>query len=122
MSLQSLTSVHTLAVTRLAVTKDTTGGQVRTYTAAARGSRPTSVTARACLMSDKERSQFGVRGDVAAYKFLTTTDPQIALNDQVEFDYVSGQTELVKIITPSRALHPSGRLWRFYGEVDTTDT
>lgn len=121
MSLATLTGTHTLTITRSTFTRDASYGEVRAYTAAARGSSPTSVQARAIPMTVKERSQFGVRGSVKAWKFLMTSDPEVTLEDQIEFDYVSGQSEVVKVLTPSHALHPDGRLWRIYGEVDTTD-
>lgn len=113
---------HEVTIKRLAVTQGTAGGQVRTYTTAARGSSPTTALCRAMIMTPKERVDYGVRASVEGWKFLFPEDPKITLNDRIEFDFVTNQSETVKVLTPSHARSVNARFYRVFGEQDTSES
>jgi hypothetical protein len=97
--------IHTFTIKRLVLPmpQDATGGQIRTYTAAARGTLPKTVTGRAVRLKDSEKIDHGVRGEKVGWKLLTQTNPEITLEDRVEFDYVPGQPVAVKVTAESHA-------------------
>ena len=114
---------HEVTIKRLVPTQGTGGGQIRNYTTAARGGLPTKAKCRAIIMSPKEMLAYGSRGDVEGWKFLFFGgDPQITLNDRIEFDFVKDQSETVKVLVPSHARSANARFWRVFGEQDTTET
>lgn len=120
-------AIHTFTIKRLVtpVGQDSTGGQIRNYTAAARGALPKTVTGRAVRLRDSEKLDHGVRGEKKGWKLLTLTNPQITLEDRVEFDYTPGEGVIVKVTAESH-----GRLgtttgphhYTTAGEEDSTET
>jgi hypothetical protein len=112
---------HTLTIHRLVVTQNNTGGQVRTYTAAARGELPTSVSGRAVRLNQKEKLEYGVRGEMTGWKLMTETDPSITVQDRVTFDYVDGDSRTVRILNGSQARSADARFYRTIGEEVTQE-
>lgn len=118
---------HTFTITRLAVTQDALGGQVRTYTAAARAGLPTEVCGRAIRLKDTEKLDHGVRGEKNGWKLLvpaTQPNPLIALTDKVEFEYTPGETVVMKVTkaTHSRiGMTADSSFYSTSGEEDTSE-
>ncbi len=112
MSIQSQTSRDLVAIERLAVTQSSTGGQVRTYSAANRGSRPTSVRCRLQALGAEERIQLGVRSEQILWKLLFSSDPQITVEDRLLFTDSDGQSHTARVLEPSRNLDMQNRLYR----------
>lgn len=111
MSLAALCSRDTISITRLVTTQGTAGGQVRTFTAAARGSLATQATGRLQPLSAEERREFGVRGVAKTWKFHTTSNPSLTVRDQAEFTDADGEDIEARVIRESRNLDGQGRLW-----------
>lgn len=116
MSIQSRTSRDQVTIERLGVTQSTTGGQVRAYNAANRGSRPATARCRIQPLSNKERVAFGVKGTRAAWKLLFHSNPEITVEDRVTFVDADGQTHTASVIEPSRNLDGQSRLYRSIAE------
>lgn len=118
MSLQT----HTVTIKRETETQGSSGGSTLTYTTGARGGRPTTWDCRAVMMSEKERLQHGVRGNLIAWKFMGETDPEITEEDQLDFEFVPGDQHIVKVLTPSRARSTDAAFYRVFGQKDTTES
>lgn len=115
--------IHTLTIKRGTATAGTLGGQRVAYTTAARAGLPTVVKGRAILMNPKEKNDHGVRGELNGWKFLMPDgDPQITLEDQISFDFIAGQSHVVKVLVGSHARSADGRFWKVIGQEDTTET
>lgn len=111
MSLDALCSRDTATVKRYSITQGDAGGQVRTATTAARGSLSTSVTCRIQPLSVDERREFGVRAERAAWKLHTTTNPNLTVEDVVEFTDNDEVSRTADVINPSRNADGQGRLY-----------
>lgn len=118
----SLTT-HTITIRRrVEGPQDAAGGTTPTYTTAGRGSLDTSRSCRAIAMSTKEKMDHGIRADVTGWKFLIPgDDPSITLQDQIAFDYVSGDSRTVKVIVPSRARSADAAFYKVLGVEDRTE-
>lgn len=118
-----LMKTHKVTIKRLSTTRGTSGGQSRSFTTAARSSAglPTKWDCRAMLMSNKDRVDYGVRAETQAWKFLGEDDPQITVQDQLEFDFVDGQSEVVKVLVGSHARSHNEKFYRVFGEDDSTE-
>lgn len=110
--------VHTFAITRLSTTQDAMGGMVRTYTASARGSLPTSVQGRASVVREKEKVEYGVRSERAVWKLLTDTNPQVNEKDRITFDYGDGVTRTLRVLISS---YPRSANLAFYKTICDED-
>lgn len=110
--MSDIEEVHKFSIKRLVVTDDAVGGQTRTYTTAARGGLPASAKGRAVALTEKERNEFGVRGQVIGWKIMTTTNPKIELQDRVEFEYVPGENHVVRVLVASRARSADANFWK----------
>lgn len=110
--------VHTFTIKRLSVTQDAMGGMVRTYTTAARGTLPTSVKGRACVVREKEKVEYGVRSERAVWKLLTDADPQVTELDQITFDYGDGVTRTLRVLISS---YPRSANLAFYKTICDED-
>lgn len=116
--------IHDLTIHRESAARGALGGRRLTYTAAARGTLPTSVNGRAIAASAKEKIDHGIRAEQFAWKFLTRSNPQITLQDQISFEYSDGDTRTVKVTVPSRArLDAAGRVHHYvtFGVEDGTE-
>lgn len=115
---------HTFTIKRQATaTRGSLGGPKFTYTTAARAGLPTKVSGRAIRMNQKEKIDHGVRGDRTGWKLLMPDgDPEITLEDQVSFDYVPGESHVVKVLVPSHARSADERFWKTLGEEDSTES
>lgn len=111
MSLAALCSRDTITITRLGVTQGSSGGQVRTFTTAARGSLATSSTGRLQPLSNEERREYGIRGERKAWKYHTTTNPTLTVKDQAEFTDADGDEIEARVINGSRNHDGQNRLW-----------
>lgn len=112
---------HELTIKRTAYTQDAAGGAVETTTVANRAGLPRKVKGRAIILKEKEKLEHGVRADYIGWKFLTATDPKIDIIDQIDFDYIDGQSHSVEILTPSRARSADGRFWRTIGQEKSSE-
>jgi hypothetical protein len=118
----SLSEVHEFTIKRLSTTQDAVGGQVRSYSTANRGPRPSKIKGRAIVMNEKERSEHGVRGRTIGWKILIFgTNPEVDLTDQITFDYTTGQSHTVEVLVPSLARSHDARFWKIMGQEKTTD-
>src|SRR5690606_16131055 len=113
---------HSLTIQRLAVTQNSTGGQVRAYTTAARGALPRSIEGRAVRMSQKEKLEYGVRGELTGWQFLIEDDPSATINDRIVFSYSDGDTRTVKVTNGSQARSADARFYRVVGEEVTQES
>lgn len=121
-----------ITLKRLVETQSATGGLIRSYTTAARSGLPTTVKARIIHLNEKQKIEHGVRGDQQGFKFLCETNPQITLNDRVEFSMPQGagvadETYAVDVVNPSRPRTMSDdasgtQFWVVVGERDTSET
>jgi len=111
MSLAALCSRDTITIARLSVTQGAAGGQVRTYTAAARGSLDTTSTGRLQPLTLDEEREYGIRGTRKSWKFHTITNPILTVEDQVTFTDTDGESIAARVIKGSRDLDGQGRLW-----------
>lgn len=121
------TQRDTITIKRLSVTQDTSGegGQIRTYTTAARGSRPTTgFKCRLQQLNSEEKLAYGIKGSSNGWKILASTDPQAGVEDAIEFTDVNGNahggdSNPVRIIEPSRDIDNQGRVYRAIAEEET---
>lgn len=116
MSLDALCSRDAITITRLTTTQGTAGGQVRTFTTAARGSLATTSTGRLQPLSIEERREYGVRGNRKSWKYHTTTDPFLTEQDQAAFTDFDGEAIEARVIRGSRNLDGQDRLWTAFLE------
>ena len=116
MSVRSQTSRDLVQIERLSATQSETGGQIRVFSAANRGSRPTSVRCRIQPLGAREHVEFGVRGSRIAWKFLFADDPQITVEDRLIFTDSDGQTHTARVLEPSHNLDMQSRLYRVVAE------
>jgi hypothetical protein len=111
MSLEDLTSRDSVTIKRLVVTQGSAGGQVRTFTTAARGSLVTSWTCRTQPMTAEERLEYGVKGARKSWKHLGTSDPSSGVQDVFVFTDEDDVSRNAGVISPSRNLDGQDRLW-----------
>lgn len=83
MSLAELCSITTCTIKRVSSTSDATMGQVRNYTTAARGSRPTSTIGRLVQGGGSRRFAYEMHDMETPTKWYTTTDPQVDESDML---------------------------------------
>jgi hypothetical protein len=121
MSVRTRTSRDLVQIERLSVTQSETGGQIRVFSAANRGSRPTSVRCRIQPLGAREHVEFGVRGSRIAWKFLFADDPQITVEDRLIFTDSDGQTHTARVLEPSRNLDMQNRIYRVVAEMSEND-
>lgn len=122
MSLQTLCDRDACTIKRLVTTQGTAGGQVRSYTTAARGSLPTTSTGRFQIIRADERTEYGVKGNVLAWKHFTTTYPAADVRDQFTFTDDDGVARTARVISPTQNLDGQGRLYLTILEEDTNRT
>ena len=111
MSLAALCARDTVVIKRQVTTTGSAGGRASTYTAAARGSLPTSATGRLQPLSADERREFGIRGERKAWWFFSTSNPLLTVRDQVQFTDADGEAVSARIINPSLNEDGQSRLY-----------
>lgn len=81
----SLLTEHLTAFTikRQVVTNTDAMSSQRTFTTAARGSRPTNMSGRVMKSSTRERRAYGIQDVNALDHILVTTDPEVDNRDQI---------------------------------------
>lgn len=121
MSLHSLTSRDTITIKRLGATQDSIGAQVRTYSTANRGTRPTSAKCRAQMIEADEAIKLGLKGAARSWKFFFSTNPSIDIEDLIEFTDQDSEARIVKVKKPQRNLDGQGRCWLVLGEEVTNE-
>ena len=115
---------HKLTIKRVSITQGAAGGQVRSFSTGNRGSRPNTVYGRAIRMKESEKIEHGVRGDFVGWKFLVPdVDPQVELEDQIVFEYYTGESHTIKVTKESFVRSTEiGVLYKFLGEEDSTES
>ena len=98
MSLENLLKITTATIKRLSITQDSAGGQIRNYTAAARGSLPTTSKGRLQpTIQSSRRAAFAQKDEVNDGDWITQTNPQCSNQDQITVNgiayFVQGQSE-----------------------------
>jgi len=116
MSILSRTARDEVRIERLETTQSSTGGQVRSYSAANRGNLPTTARCRVQPLSRRELAAYGVRGAQAVWKFLFSGDPQLTVQDRLRFTDAQGTEHVVDVIEPSLNLDSQNRLFRAVGQ------
>lgn len=114
--------VHTLTIERDVPTRDSAGGLVENFSTSNRGTLLKSVKGRAILMSQREKLEHGVRGELLGWKFLIPKNPSITLQDRITFDYVKDQSHTVKVIVGSHARSADEAFYRVIGQEDSSET
>lgn len=122
MSLQSLTESHTCVIKRKVHTRARAGGRTFVYTTAARGTLPISVKCLALVDKATERLEYGTRGTVIIWKILSTTNPRVDTRDRFELTDLDGVVHQINVTVKSHWVDPRQRLYRAFGEEDTTTT
>lgn len=91
----------TVTIKRQVITQGPAGGQIKTYTTAARGALPTTWKCRAQQMSVEEETRYGVRDDSVGWKFLSGDIPQVDTRDRIEFELDSA-TRVIRVLGRER--------------------
>ena len=117
MSVEELTAQFTVALKRDAPVRGAGGGKgPRNYTTAARGSLPTSLTARGATVKATENVKFGVRGDTLVWKWLFSQEPSLTTKDAIEFADRAGTTRVMRCLHRSEDVAMEGVVWRVHCE------
>lgn len=92
--MSSLFSVHSVSIERGAKTSTASMGSKKTYTAANRGSRPTTLSCRIVPLDSRERSEYAMRDLQTSHKVYTQTNPEVDEDDRLVYGsrylYVTG--------------------------------
>ena len=88
------------------------GGQNRSYTTAARGTKSTSLRCRIQQLQPDEYERYGIKGTDTAWRFMFTSNPQLGVNSAVTFTDQQGVAHTqIRIVKPSKNCDEQGRLW-----------
>lgn len=112
-----------------ATIEDASGGLSVSYTAAARGAYPTELKQVACVpMSQQEKMEYGVRGDLVGWKFLSFGErPYVDTRDQIDWitQHPDGSTSThyVQVTTRDVLLYPvSNAIYQWFGQETSVES
>lgn len=108
-----------ITITGLVVTQNSDGSENRTYTAAGRGSKPTTMQCRAQELSIEEKVDYGLKGTDVMFGFWFNTNPQLGVQDRVGFTDKDSVAWLFRVVKPSRNVDNSGIQYEAFGEILT---
>ena len=112
MSILSLCSRFDAVLKTQVSSKDEAGGATFTWTAAARGSDPTSIDCDMQTMTAEEKSELGITESKIAWAMYTATDPKLRTKDLVEWTDNSSIARTCQVINPSFDMAGRNRIWK----------
>lgn len=123
MVLASLLGRDTATIARKVVSaQDSVGGQTYSYTAAGRGTLPTSWSCRVQQMSAREQRDHGIKGNNVGWKLLGHTRPQVDERDQITFVDSESVSHTIQVLGKERNGDNQGIMWQVNGEEDSTES
>ena len=92
--MSDLFKTHTVSIERAAKTSTASMGAKRTYTAAARGSLPTTLICRIVPLNSRERNDYAMQDLQTSHRVYSLTNPQVGEDDRLVYSsrylYVTG--------------------------------